>query len=941
MPSAEILAVLGDEVAETSGAIDASVARLMEASDEGTFSESIAEYTECVQRIALACDALSLIGLKSVCDFVQQNLSALTPGSLDGERRPLFTHWPRLVLGYLKAPLDGVYTRELAELLQRPAWPSPLAADAAQTLEQELLTLNDLDETEPETVRESVALPEDVALTIPADVNPKLVDAFLAEGPLQAGEYSNLIQRVVRGEAWIDELNECRRLIHALKGASNTVGVRGVATLCHHVEDILEYLVENATPPQAELGRLLIKVADTLEMMFEALLDVGQAPSDALGVLQAVLDWVNRIDRGEFDHDAAREAHAAAKNSTSVDPTDTAKQTPTAPVEQTEPKVRVAVRTLDSLLRTAGELTISSSHVRERLQQTFKAFAELRERHSALWDRNHEMEAYVSTQGIAAGRRQQTAAGGIGSTGGLDALELDQYSELHTHVQTITEAVADLQMLTGRMTEALAAVDTAVNQQALLHDEVHELLMTSRMVPAGNLESRLKRTVRQAAEQCGKEAELHVEGMEVRLDDQMINALVDPLQHLLRNAVDHGLETPERRRELGKPEVGQIVLGFVRDGNYLSIVCRDDGAGLDAERIRARALSLGLIHEDQQLSEGEVARLILRPGFSTAKAVTEVSGRGVGMDIVHTNVARLKGTIDIRTQHGRGTTFALRVPMSLGIAHCLLVVAEGQTFALPTDNLERIVYDGGRQVEQTVNGRLYRDEEISCAAHSLASLVGYAEGNEPDKRRHVILMKDVAGKLAIMVDAVVGGSDLVIKNMGRYLAEVRGMIGASILGDGSVVPILALTELLIMERREAQIVNRTTSSSMARSTQPDILVVDDSLSVRTALATLLAGEGFEVRTAKDGMEAIEAIGTKLPGLVLADFEMPRMNGLELTNHIRTNVATRGLPVILVTSRTAEKHRRLAREAGVDDYVTKPYREEDLLSRLRMILNKAA
>lgn len=950
MPSAEVLAVLADEVTEAGAAVSACLARLADTNDEDVFREANAEYIERVQRVALASDALNLAGLKSVCDFVERNLAALTHGRMDAERAALFERWPQLVLGYLKTPLDRVYSRELAELFQRPAWPESLDLVAAQALEQQLITLNDADEPAP-SARECVARPEDVVLEIPNDVHPKLIDAFLTEGPQQAAEYAALIQSVVRGEGWIDELNECRRLTHALKGAGNTVGVRGVATLCHHVEDLLEFLVEHAAPPRGDLGRLLVKVADTLEMMFEALLGTGARPADAQDVLQAVLDWANRIDRGELDPAMLQDADAETREPmipvVPAAPRAAEERRPppvSVRAEHVEPRVRVAVHVLDELLRTSGELRISSAQVRAPLQQLYKACAELRERHAVLWDRSHDMEAFVSTQGIATGRRQAAAGASDALPLAFDPLELDQYSELHTYVQGFSETVADLQMLAARFVETLGTVDAAVNQQVLLNNELHDLLMASRMAPAGQLEARLQRAVRQAAEQCGKQVELRLEGKDVRVDDQMINALIDPLQHLLRNAVDHGVEAAAARAQAGKSAAGEIVLRFARDGNYLLITCSDDGAGLDSERIRTRALALGLIREQELLREDEIARLILRPGFSTAKTVTEVSGRGVGMNIVHTSVVRLKGTLDIRTQAGSGTTFVLRVPMSLGIAHCLLVVAAGQTFALPTDDLHRIVYDGARAVQQTAEGWYYGDDQVRCPAHPLPRLLGYtdgADGDDLDKQRHVVLMNDVSSKHAIVVDAVVGGIDLVIKSMGRYLGGVRGVLGASILGDGLVVPILALADLLRVEHGGSSVADASRAPSATASAGRDILVVDDSLSVRTALATLLAEEGFEVRTAKDGLEAIEAIGERLPTAVLADLEMPRMNGLELTTHLRAQAATRNLPVIMVTSRTAEKHRHLARAAGVDDYLTKPYREQELLLRLRTILSNAA
>lgn len=947
MPSSEILAVLADEVAEAGDAMAACLVRLVDAANGDAFAEAQAEYSEQLQRIAQTVDSLNLDGLKRVCEFVEANFAALSTAEIGRERVQLFDRWPQLVLGYLKAPLDGVYGRELVETFRRPAWPQPMDAATAQSLETALAAIDEMDNGADTTpARETIARAEDVVLDIPDDVNRHLVDAFLTEGPQQAGEYSALIQRIVRGEAWSEELNECRRLIHALKGSANTVGVRGIAMLCHHVEDILEHLAIQSLLPSGRLATLLVKVADTLESMFEAVLGSGEAPADAQAVLQEVLDVINRIDRGDDNSDAIHVSSAPiaappAEQAESTSSTEPAALRPAPKLaEQVEPKIRVDVRAIDQMLRTSGEFAISCGHVVERVQLAIKVLAELRERQGSLWDRSNDMESFVATQGIAAGRRQALAAASSELPSGFDPLELDQYNELHTHVHGFTETVADLQLLGSRLIDALTAVETAVRQHVSLNGEMHDLLMTSRMVPAKQLESRLQRTVRQVAEQCGKQIVLKVEGTEVMLDDQMVNVLIDPLQHLLRNAVDHGIESPALRAQLGKPEAGTLTLRFARDGKYLVVTCSDDGAGLDLTRIFGHAIKRGIVDESQSLDENEIARLILRPGFSTAESVTQVSGRGVGMDIVYTHVTKLKGSIDIHSSSGGGTTFTLRLPIQLGVAHCLLVVAQSEHYALSSGNLEQIIYEGARDVRQTEGGWQYVNGALSCPAYFLAHLVGASENNvdATERERHVVLLNDMTGRVAIVVDAVVGGKDLIIKKSGRFLTGIKGLVGASILGSGGVVPILELTELLRLERGEMVSELRAAASNDATV---DVLVVDDSLSVRTALSTMLVEEGFQVRTAKDGVEAIEAIAERRPAVIVADLEMPRMNGLELTAHIRSNAATRELPVIMVTSRTAEKHRKQAAAAGVDDYLTKPYREQELVSRLRTVLRPAA
>jgi chemosensory pili system protein ChpA (sensor histidine kinase/response regulator) len=517
---------------------------------------------------------------------------------------------------------------------------------------------------------------------------------------------------------------------------------------------------------------------------------------------------------------------------------------------------------------------------------------------------------------------------------------------MHGAVHGFVETAADVQTLGTRVLDALAAIETAVTQQGLVNSELHEQIMRARMVAASAIEPRLARTVRQVCDVTAKRARLEFQGGDVMLDDHVVNDLINPLAHLLRNAVDHGLEPPQVRVALGKPEEGSLRLTFAREGNHIVIRCEDDGAGLDLHRIHGVAVQRGLIPENADLSEAEVARLILLPGFSTSDRVSETSGRGVGMDIVHNGIRKLKGSLDIQTFTGKGCRFILRLPLTLGSAHCLLVHSAGTLVAIPTDTLDRVVYTGARNVERLGTNWVFREERESCDVHDLAELLGHAAGTalgQSGDMRPVVVVRDTGGAQAVVVDALLSGRDLVIKNLGRYLAGARGVVGASLLGDGRVLPVLDMHELLRLRRGGATVVRPqfARAQAAARPSLTSILVVDDSLSVRQALTQLLEDDGYQVTTAKDGVEALECFAKERPAAMLVDLEMPRMNGLELTQRLRGNEATRHLPVIMVTSRTSDKHRTQAQLAGVDLYLTKPYRESDLLARLRSMLHKAA
>ena len=961
MPMLDILAVLADEVGETRQVIAAAAEDLVHASAEPAFEEARDRCQEQIGRVGSAAEALGLGGLRQVCDHVLANLAGSVPGAVDDRCAAAIRAWPDLVIQYLQSPRDPVRCRALIEPLLDLGWPNALGQEAAVRLEQSLFEIGDAEtQAEPVAVRQTLARPEDISVDLPEQVNEVLLDAFLTEGPLQTSHYMEVIQEVIRSQR-VESLSEARRVIHALKGAANTVGVRGIAVVSHHLEDILEYLYENAVVPDSETARLMISVGDCLDGMFDAIMGADAPPAQALRTLQEVLDLANRVDRGDlkdasvspvFADPVAVQAESGGESHGVVRGSDErATPEPAAAVEavsaRVERKARVPQKSLDEMLRISGEIAIGRSNIQERLQQSLKLIRDMRERTSALRRRAGELDALMTVQGVAANRRTAAEAVRSGAGETFDLLEMDQYSELHTTVQGLIEAISDSQILGDRVVDALSGVQVGLNQQSPLNNDLHDLLTRARMQPVATFESRLQRTVRQACDASKKSATLQIDGKDVVLDDQMVDLLMDPLQHLLRNAVDHGLEAPQTRVQLGKSETGVITLSFSRDGNYLLIRCRDDGGGLDLFRIHSVAVDRGLISEKENLTPAQLARLILHPGFSTKGQVTELSGRGVGMDIVNTNISRLKGTIDIQSEPGQGCAFVLRLPMSIGMAHCLLVRAAGQVYAIPSEGLDRVVFEGTQSIEQLGHERMFRDETDACSVHSLTALLDPAvsgRAEEDGALLPVVVMRSEKEKHAIVVDAVMSGRDLVIKSVGPYLQGIRGVIGVSILGDGRVVPILDIGGMLrTADVSTLPVVKTAVPEKRQQKSEHrvEVLVVDDSLSVRTALVQLLGGDGYSVRTARDGIEALEEIAKRRPSVMLVDMEMPRMNGLELLSRIRSGNSGVRIPVIMITSRSSSKHRDQALAAGADIYVTKPYREDDLLVQIQTMVADAA
>jgi chemosensory pili system protein ChpA (sensor histidine kinase/response regulator) len=442
--------------------------------------------------------------------------------------------------------------------------------------------------------------------------------------------------------------------------------------------------------------------------------------------------------------------------------------------------------------------------------------------------------------------------------------------------------------------------------------------------------------------QTGKQAELVITGGEIQVDGDVLNKLADPLLHLLRNAVDHGIEMPEERLSAGKPADGLINLKFSRQGSGIVVTIKDDGKGLDYERIREKAIDRKLIREDQQLNHAELARLVLLPGFSTREQVSEISGRGVGMDVVATRLANIKGTVELSSEPGQGCEIILKFQASLVTQHTLLVEAGQQRFAIPIHYIKEAFPGKLGEINQASDGEwqfTIRDE--SYPLHDLTPLTGYpaaALSLERCVALPKVLITTAEGTKAVLVESIIESRSVMVKTMGKYLSHVHGVSGVTILGDGTLVPLLNVPELLAapLEVNAAAADLAATARLQARR----ILVVDDSLSVRKALMQLLQDEAFEVKGAGDGMEAIRSIESFAPHLVCTDLEMPNMNGLELTQHLRLKESSRHLPVIMITSRSMDKHRDQAMQAGVDFYLTKPYTDADLLRHVHRALQQA-
>ncbi len=916
------------------------------ANDDPQLMEALENYAAQLERIGQTAEMIGMPGLNAWCN----SLNGILPGIifLEGDARLQacrhLANWPALVDGYLQDPANFDASMTLAEYLSSPSFAQPFDENASLSLIAALTT----PPVVPEELMAQLAHAEapvsvkveDTSLAVPESADRDVYDAFIDEAPNNVEQFSALTSKIAAGLADVEDLRNAKRIAHSFKGSANIVGIRGIATLGHHTEDVLEYFEKNPIKPPRALGRALVTASDCLAQMVGYLRGDESAPDNSFEVLNEIVAWANKVKSGEIARMADDANVEAALPPAAVARPDV----PVATVSEAEAQatLRVPVNTVDEIFRLVGEMTT-------KIVQLESQVANVNARTKALLAHNLVVQQRVSDiEKLAMLRGMSLTAADAGDNESFDPLELDRYNELHGATRSLVEVAADAREMTDSLEAGVTMLRIEVAQHANINKELQYQVVATRLAPVNVLTARLMRNVRQTCQQTGKQAELVISGGDIQVDGDVLNKLADPLLHLLRNAVDHGIEIPEDRVAAGKPATGTINLNFSRQGSGIVVTIHDDGKGLDYERIRAKAIEQDLIRADQQLTQPELARLVLLPGFSTREQVSEISGRGVGLDVVATRLANIKGTVELSSEPGHGCEIVLRFQASLVTQHTLLVEAGKQTFAIPIHYIKEAVPGGFGQVKQIQgdgkhNGSdqsewhfIIRDE--SFPIRDLAPLTGYPSSTSSEElflAMPKVLIRTIDGTTAILVDRLIDSRSVMVKSMGKYLPRVHGISGVTIMGDGSLVPLLNLPELLA--EPIAVTAAAADLAAAARLQARRILVVDDSLSVRKGLMQLLQDAAYEVKGAGDGMEAIRVLESFEPHLVCTDMEMPNMNGMELAQHLRMEETTRHLPIIMITSRSTEKHREQAMRAGVDIYLTKPYTDEDLLRHVHNAL----
>jgi chemosensory pili system protein ChpA (sensor histidine kinase/response regulator) len=729
---------------------------------------------------------------------------------------------------------------------------------------------------------------------------------------------------------------EALRALHTLKGSARLAGAMRLGEMAHRMESAVEHIgAESATAEQIDplLGRL-----DALSDCFDALC---ATPAAAL-VLPELASPVQAVEPTLALTEPAVGDLAAVE---AVEPAALPVVPAPAPLARrgAGQTTRVKSQLLDRMVNNAGEVMITRSRLESRLLQMRASLADLTGNLERLRHQLRDMELQSESQ------MQSRLAQTKDAAQGFDPLEFDRFTRVQELTRMMAESVHDVATVQRSLQQTVQGVDDDLFAQARLTRELQRDLLRTRMVDFESIADRLYGVVRQAAKDYDKPVKLDIDGGSLDMDRGVLERVAPAFEHLLRNAVGHGIESAAVRAAAGKPSIGSIHIKVVQQSNDVVVTLRDDGAGLNLPAIRDKAIAQGQISAAQTLSDDELARLIFTSGLSTAAEVTEMAGRGVGMDVVRTEVDALGGRIELSTRPGEGTSFTLVMPLTTAVTQVVLLRMGEVVMGVPSNLVESV-----RRVPATELDLAYRQQRFDYAGESLpfywaGALLQLSGVNLEAAGKHAVVavFRSAGQRVALHVNEVLGNREAVVKNLGPQLSRLPGLAGMTVLASGAVVLIynpVALAHAYAERARTltAAALAAAAAPSLATGVGPSaavaqaplVLVVDDSITVRRVTQRLLKREGFRVAMAADGLQALEVLQLEKPSVVLTDIEMPRMDGFDLVRNIRSDTNLQDLPVIMITSRIAEKHRDYARALKVDHYLGKPYPEDELITLVR-------
>ena len=848
-------------------------------------------------------------------------------------------------------------------------------------------------------IQEPPAKPTEIADLAPdGEIPPEILEFFVPE----AEEHLQMVQDCLLGIETSSDPETIHRLfrsMHTIKGSAAQVGLQRISRVAHSAEDLIGRVRDGEVKPTQQVIDLCLESVDVIKKLV-----YGQWPDESTlqsGVKSLLARLKQVAPTGEFSaveqkgtvqvpaesaaktpqpasvgaggsslQQEAPKPHAAEPSEADAEPEFITGLRSKEPAALPQSKsVRIALDRLDSMMNVVGELVINRTRMLGRLAELERLADVLNFSKGRMSDKigefqeKHEFNRIVggftssySSQGIAA------SAAGFDDHSEFSELEMDRYDDYNILSRSLTEISADVTEVLTQLDGFVRRVDSDIDEFTGLAHRLQDEITQARMVPIGNLYTRISRTVRDAAKAAGKLVELNLAGAETELDNSIIQQISDPLIHLVRNAVAHGLESTEERYRAGKTDHGNVAVRAYHRGNHIYIEVEDDGKGIEYERVRKAAVDQGIYAQEQadRLGERELLELLFHPGFSTASRKTELAGRGVGLDVVRANLTELNGEIDVDTQAAVGTRFTLKVPLTLIISQALFVRCGETSFAVPLSFVEEIRRVPAGTVEEVGGKLLTKVRDAVTEVVRLDSQLGLAKSEPVNGYYHLVLVSVAGRSVGVIVDEVIRKDEIVIKNLGEYLRNVKLFPGATIAPDGSLILLIDVNRLVAGESIEKRPL--MTSATAARIFAPGaaavaaghiprgaiepvaaekvVILADDSISVRKFVGRMLEKAGYRVRLAGDGLEALEIALQGHCDLIVTDLEMPRTNGYELMMHLRQTPETRHIPVMVVTSRAGEKHRDRAMKEGASAFLTKPVQDEQLVAAVQELIGTA-
>ncbi len=892
--------------------------------------------TDFVSRVGSVARMIGLKGLHAFCKHIKNNFIRLQSKRTDQFNivASQILYWPEVIKKYLIAPSDPVCINEVLEYLRQHRFPIGFEEHELNKLKEQFYN-SSIKTDKPKQI--SLATPELISLEVSDEISTDIIENLLLDLPKQVEKLSIAVRGML-GEDFVDQLEIATKIAHTIKGAGNIVGIQGIANFTHAMEDIFDVLLKARKKPSNMLYASLQNATDCLEEMSEYLEGIGPQPDNSIFVFQDLLDWANSIS-----------THGLTEQIVSIDGLDQnaeletdLKQEPEKllPIKNSERSnddssdlpLRVAAKLIDDLLNNTDESIVTSEQIAELVLLLKNSMQHLIANNKKVKLRAHELENLIGLRGLP----ESIKISGYKNTE-FDPLELDQFDELHTSANQLVEEAEDAFEYTNDIQVTLLMLEKHCNNQVRNLQESQESVLRIRMVPIKSIVPRLKRAVRQACKSSNKLAELNITGEDILVDSDIIHQLADPIMHILRNSIDHGIEMPDERAKKGKNAQGNIHLAFNVEGNSIHVTCEDDGCSLDLERIRSKAIEKKLLIENEELDNEHAIQMILRHGFSTKDKISQLSGRGVGLAAVHTKVMDMKGSINIDVNDATGINVEITVPTNMNSVHALLVNSAGIKVAISNRGVDEILYSGAGEIVSVSGENYFEYMQQRYPVYDLRFMLELSKYNNPTDNNVTLITNDDAGnKYAVTIDKIYDTRDIITKPISELIPNVSGLLGTTILGDGSITNVIDIVGLL----NHAKSLGNESAPIIQSKEQEDYrqhaLVVEDSISTRKALAQFMQDLGFEVETAKDGVEALSKIQNKIPTIVLTDLEMPRMNGLELATHIRSNAEMEFAPIIMISSKSSIKHKHEAEQSGITAYVTKPYYEDELLETINSL-----